>query len=174
MNAQVGRNQPCPCGSGRKYKNCCYRRDTEAAGGRRQSFPDADWQRIRRTEGEIIHAVVLFARRVFGEDLIGRALREFSTGSTIPEEQLTETIFIPWFVFNWLPAPAKRPLSQTAPPPEPLAVTFLAERGARLDDYQKSFIQAASSEPFSFFRNFRTGSSTALISTTRANSSMCH
>jgi hypothetical protein len=23
---QVGRNDPCPCGSGRKYKNCCMRR----------------------------------------------------------------------------------------------------------------------------------------------------
>jgi len=22
-NKSVGRNDPCPCGSGRKYKNCC-------------------------------------------------------------------------------------------------------------------------------------------------------
>ncbi|NLF80400.1 MAG: hypothetical protein GX572_04315, partial [Clostridia bacterium] len=20
---KIGRNEPCPCGSGRKYKNCC-------------------------------------------------------------------------------------------------------------------------------------------------------
>jgi preprotein translocase subunit SecA len=24
---RVGRNDPCPCGSGKKYKNCCLRRD---------------------------------------------------------------------------------------------------------------------------------------------------
>jgi uncharacterized protein len=24
MNNKVGRNEPCPCGSGKKYKNCCY------------------------------------------------------------------------------------------------------------------------------------------------------
>jgi hypothetical protein len=24
----VGRNEPCPCGSGRKYKDCCLRRTT--------------------------------------------------------------------------------------------------------------------------------------------------
>ena len=24
-SAQVGRNEPCPCGSGKKYKNCCMR-----------------------------------------------------------------------------------------------------------------------------------------------------
>ncbi|MDZ7721286.1 MAG: SEC-C metal-binding domain-containing protein [candidate division KSB1 bacterium] len=22
-NTNVGRNDPCPCGSGKKYKNCC-------------------------------------------------------------------------------------------------------------------------------------------------------
>jgi preprotein translocase subunit SecA len=24
-NKKVGRNEPCPCGSGKKYKNCCMR-----------------------------------------------------------------------------------------------------------------------------------------------------
>ncbi|MBR5501017.1 MAG: SEC-C domain-containing protein, partial [Clostridia bacterium] len=23
QTAKVGRNDPCPCGSGKKYKNCC-------------------------------------------------------------------------------------------------------------------------------------------------------
>jgi uncharacterized protein YecA (UPF0149 family) len=26
---KVGRNDPCPCGSGRKYKKCCLRKDKE-------------------------------------------------------------------------------------------------------------------------------------------------
>ena len=25
---KIGRNDPCPCGSGKKYKNCCLRKDT--------------------------------------------------------------------------------------------------------------------------------------------------
>jgi len=29
---KVGRNDPCPCGSGRKYKKCCLRKDKRAAG----------------------------------------------------------------------------------------------------------------------------------------------
>ncbi|MBN2379207.1 SEC-C domain-containing protein [candidate division WOR-3 bacterium] len=24
VNKKVGRNDPCPCGSGKKYKKCCY------------------------------------------------------------------------------------------------------------------------------------------------------
>jgi hypothetical protein len=27
---RVSRNDPCPCGSGKKYKNCCRRKDVEA------------------------------------------------------------------------------------------------------------------------------------------------
>lgn len=25
---KVGRNAPCPCGSGKKYKHCCYAKDS--------------------------------------------------------------------------------------------------------------------------------------------------
>ena len=28
--AKIGRNQPCPCGSGKKYKRCCLNRDRAA------------------------------------------------------------------------------------------------------------------------------------------------
>jgi len=24
MNKHIGRNDPCPCGSGKKYKKCCF------------------------------------------------------------------------------------------------------------------------------------------------------
>jgi SEC-C motif len=30
-NVRVGRNDPCPCGSGRKYKQCCLAKDEAAA-----------------------------------------------------------------------------------------------------------------------------------------------
>ena len=29
-SSKVGRNDPCPCGSGQKYKKCCGRNSTEA------------------------------------------------------------------------------------------------------------------------------------------------
>jgi tetratricopeptide (TPR) repeat protein len=29
--AKIGRNEPCPCGSGNKYKRCCLSRDEAAA-----------------------------------------------------------------------------------------------------------------------------------------------
>ena len=32
MKKKVGRNELCPCGSGRKYKHCCYAQDQAGAG----------------------------------------------------------------------------------------------------------------------------------------------
>jgi predicted Zn-dependent protease len=34
--AKVGRNQPCPCSSGKKYKQCCLAADEAAAGAARE------------------------------------------------------------------------------------------------------------------------------------------
>ena len=31
MEANLGRNDPCHCGSGKKYKQCCLGKDEEAA-----------------------------------------------------------------------------------------------------------------------------------------------
>lgn len=33
--AKIGRNQPCPCGSGKKYKNCCLAADETSAAAAR-------------------------------------------------------------------------------------------------------------------------------------------
>jgi len=33
----VGRNDPCPCGSGKKYKRCCWRKRSASSGAARRS-----------------------------------------------------------------------------------------------------------------------------------------
>jgi hypothetical protein len=108
---------------------------------RAQANPDREWRRIRKTEAAVVNAVGSFARKRLSKDLLAGAWREFTAGSTIPEEHLVESIFIPWFVFSWIPGHA----------PEPLALTYLAEHASSIDDYQKSFIQEACAEPFTFF-----------------------
>jgi tetratricopeptide (TPR) repeat protein len=41
--AQVGRNQPCPCGSSKKYKRCCLARDEARASDTRRARTTAAW-----------------------------------------------------------------------------------------------------------------------------------
>jgi len=50
--AGVGRNDPCPCGSGRKYKNCCMRR-TELDRSQRQG--------VDLVEAALMHELQQFA-----------------------------------------------------------------------------------------------------------------
>ena len=44
QNKPVGRNDPCPCGSGRKYKRCCLAEDERRAAEKRASIPQAEEQ----------------------------------------------------------------------------------------------------------------------------------
>jgi hypothetical protein len=47
----VGRNDPCPCGSGRKYKQCCFgKTDTPAVAFTREER-DTAWERLARFSG---------------------------------------------------------------------------------------------------------------------------
>ncbi|MGM0365021.1 MAG: SEC-C metal-binding domain-containing protein [Actinomycetota bacterium] len=42
--ARIGRNQPCPCGSGKKYKKCCYGKNNKGkilfSSGLRKDLPE--------------------------------------------------------------------------------------------------------------------------------------
>src|SRR5919197_178634 len=59
---QIGRNAPCPCGSGRKHKRCCLRRDADVALDAREA--ERVWDRMQS-----------WALDRFG-DQIGGALKE--------------------------------------------------------------------------------------------------
>lgn len=36
MNQKIGRNDPCSCGSGKKYKQCCMLKTAKHSGGKRK------------------------------------------------------------------------------------------------------------------------------------------
>jgi hypothetical protein len=42
QNKTVGRNDPCPCGSGKKYKRCCLAKDEQRAAGERVRVPQPE------------------------------------------------------------------------------------------------------------------------------------
>ena len=60
--SQIGRNAPCPCGSGRKHKRCCLRRDADIALDAREA--EHVWDRMQS-----------WALDRFGDE-IGDALKE--------------------------------------------------------------------------------------------------
>lgn len=61
---KIGRNDPCPCGSGKKYKNCCIKNDSipsvvfsyanfRHAYGYSPMWPEKDWEKIKNDDGNI-------------------------------------------------------------------------------------------------------------------------
>ena len=60
---QVGRNQPCPCGSGKKYKRCCLAQDEARAADHRRApatgavaWDDDDLDAASNAVVDLIHA----------------------------------------------------------------------------------------------------------------------
>ena len=49
MSRKIGRNDPCPCGSGRKYKRCCLRRGLVPKNGPSMEDPLLDRLTLTRT-----------------------------------------------------------------------------------------------------------------------------
>lgn len=60
MNKKVGRNDPCPCGSGKKYKNCCLAKEKTPVGKKKFSAKILSAPKsinlIERTYGNAIEA----------------------------------------------------------------------------------------------------------------------
>jgi len=141
----VGRNDPCPCGSGRKFRHCCLRvRDVE----------DNLRVRLRSAEGVLVPALFSYATQEFGRDFFDEAWDEFFLWSDVPDniENSKEfgTTFDPFFVFDFVADAAEDPLPDGWPT-EPLALHFLHQEVESAPEVHREFIEQACKSPASFF-----------------------
>lgn len=82
-----GRNAPCPCGSGRKYKKCCMARD-QAAG-----VEQRDRQAGHDLDNDLTHELIDFANRRYG-------VRWHDFARVFYDPQETLQLVIPWSVYH--------------------------------------------------------------------------
>ena len=75
--ASPGRNELCPCGSGRKFKHCCL-----------QAFnaDDTARTRLRTAEGVLVPALFAYAADEFGDEFFFEAWEEFFLWDSVPDE----------------------------------------------------------------------------------------
>jgi hypothetical protein len=94
---KANRNAPCPCGSGKKYKSCCMRRD-QIATSREASLNVSDaallsalyeFAQQPRYQGEIAHAIEVYWGGRFD-------LREITADDADDMRRTLE-----WFVHDW-------------------------------------------------------------------------
>lgn len=101
---EPGRNDPCPCGSGKKYKNCCM---TSAAG---QAFSQEDREQARELledfilEDETMEALDDEAADIFWGDAP-------ADHPNLPDwvPQVSEEAFLFWFLFDFEMEPGEYP-----------------------------------------------------------------
>ena len=75
--SSTGRNDPCSCGSGRKFKHCCLRAlDAE----------DAARTRLRTAEGVLVPPLLAYAADEFGDEFFDEAWEEFFLWDAVPDD----------------------------------------------------------------------------------------
>ena len=140
---KTGRNDPCPCGSGKKYKRCCL---PTAASGEFSPAVDAAAEERARTRQAAIRALATFAGRPEFAEARAEARNVFSGagnvgGAATSVDEDIEVKFGFFYMFDYV-LPNGRTIAEEflARPGQPLAVSQqrLVRRlsGARLRPYE--------------------------------------
>jgi hypothetical protein len=146
-----GRNDPCPCGSGKKYKVCCL--------AKAEVSTDFLYDKLSDAYNRLSERMLQFAHKVLGEYGLSEAMAEFLL---FPEDDQYDaeldrradshsTIFFPWLLFNWLWDPDDFDERPAIPINMTIAEAFLKDPKARLDPLEKRIIEATIAKPFSFY-----------------------
>lgn len=135
--ARIGRNEPCPCGSGKKYKHCCLRQEAlgkSEAMGRERAWETMtekllDFARGPRFQPDLVTAFDLYWNRVYDIDQVG---------SLEPGQVMN---FLDWFSHDY----------QTARDGRRIVEIFVDERGGEISEQEKEAAEADSEALFSAF-----------------------
>jgi hypothetical protein len=147
---KVGRNDPCPCGSGKKYKKCCLGKNVV-------SSETLNYRRLSEAHDRLVDRLASYAARIFGEEAVHVAMHEFLLWPD-PEDEIDKEmldrlgpLFWPWYLFNWEYDPIEGDVELAGPKDRTVAELYAEERGARLDPVEKKLIDGINREPYSFW-----------------------
>jgi hypothetical protein len=147
----VGRNDPCPCGSGKKYKRCCL-----SSTWAQPTSLDTPWGRQREASDRLTPALLKLARREFEEDLL-LAWADFNQvpfPEPLEKYPNEEAIFSPYLLFEWDP---ESPLRRRSGKPRAGAVarSYMEKYAHRLSELELLILQQAITRPVSFYEVIR-------------------
>jgi hypothetical protein len=158
VSTKAGRNDPCPCGSGKKYKICCLDANRAESLG---------FRRLRRIEAELIPDLFRFSDEVYGEAYFLEAWEEFSLWRPLAEDVADvpefSTTFPHWFLFRFEFDPNQPRDVEVDWPSVPVALAYLERHGDRLDSAKRNFIENLCRRPYSFYRILHVDAGRSLV-----------
>ncbi len=150
MSNKIGRNEPCTCGSNKKYKKCCMNNDASLD---LEKTLDFLWHKLRKMEGKVIDKHLLpYLKNELPEEMSSIALADFCL-EDLPEEIDRELIFnnffIPWLLFNWIPEEDFG--VQKFDSQKTIAQNYIATSERNLSSEVMHFIEAMNQTYYSFY-----------------------
>ena len=140
---RIGRNAPCPCGSGKKYKKCCQDKHVEKP-------VDFLWRKLRAMDDQLVHKLLKHAKSLYGYEGLYEAWEDFSGGEAgeFDIESPHSQAFFPWYLYNWRPDTEYIEGEISNDPT--IAESYLNKHQKRLSEIEIRFIQLTGSQPDSF------------------------
>jgi hypothetical protein len=146
---KLGRNDPCPCGSGKKYKHCCLKAGTASAA----APADLTWRRMRRLLDGFPDEMLRFTVQAYGPSAVHEAWDEFTGLNDLefdPNTPLMQ-LFMPWFSNCWAPDPVSTEVVNKSLHGVSPTKAYLATEGRRLDPLLRRYLESLLTAPFTFF-----------------------
>ena len=142
---KVNRNDPCPCGSGKKYKKCCLQ---SATGPTELDLPS--------TVRQLQPLIEDFGRQRYGASAALAAWKDFSRwGLSViaRDEQAYQPAFATWYLFAWLPDDSDLGEQRFKIPPSDHAIAFdyLKANRNTLSQVELDVIEIGTKSPYSFY-----------------------
>ena len=151
MADKVGRNDPCPCGSGKKHKKCCM--EAEILFTRSLEVADFKWRQLRQLEGTVIdNHLIPYAMQELPQEILKDAISEFypeDLPEDLDKEALFHYLFLPWFLFNWIPFEDFS--LKNFDSDKTIAQNYLENYAGLLNNQEKLFIEAMNHSYYSFY-----------------------
>ena len=147
---KIGRNEPCPCGSGKKYKGCCLGKQSEPS-------QTLYYRRLSEAYDRLSERLLPYATVKFGREVIDVAMDEFLLWPE-KEDEISEaaferfdTLFWPWFLFNWEYDSSSSEVELPGPEGITVAELYAEDPRKRLDPLEHKLIEGINRKPYTFF-----------------------
>lgn len=144
-----GRNDPCPCGSGKKYKQCCLNPVANTV----TDPTDLQWRRLRVLLEGYPERMLRFMSEAYGPTALFEAWQEFVGYDDVeldPGKPVMQ-IFMPWHFHSWSPDPEDTGVNNKSLHGVVPTAAYLAAKGRRLDPLLRRYLESLLTEPVSFF-----------------------
>ena len=151
---KTGRNSPCPCGSGKKYKQCCLSNTSIVSAG--TETLDTPWSRQRDASDRLTADLLRVLRRDFADSVLDAWVDFNQEDDPVPSDKMSHEIslFSPYLLFEWHPEwPARR--SAKRPQGGIVVQTYLKKAASRLSALEHLILEQAIERPVSFYEIIR-------------------